>query len=686
MTRRSWALLLLFASTLFALPGVARAADDEPAASDNALESRQQSLPASDTSSPKPASDDDPQEAKDESETTDEDQPGDEEQTKGEAVAEATDPFQEVSKDDVERSLSGALSDPSASFCRAKELEPFGDAAACALSKVEVRQRCPGLQMACQIKDDPERHWHIPAWLGGLADLIFWAVLMVLFVTLAIALWRTLGSARLELQASKPVQNFASDEPARVVRRSGEGDVARLWAQAERAASASRFEEAVATLQAALIHALRISGKLHVSPALTNGDYLRALRPDPSLHGPVREVFRDVEAVQFGGAVANADLYRKLFERVQPIVTRALSAAVLLWLCLGQSSCGAGGLAGDFRGSANGLGVFTHMLKEQHTTVRRRVRAIDEIEPEVSAILVVGEQPSEVWSKLLEFTSDGGTLIVTGKSEDLEEATHTHYVPAGYSGKLGWLPVGFEPAQLELSAVAEHALELPPPARAHDRTFATAKAQPYVAERGYGAGRVLYFADEEFLSSASLSLGDNAFFVTSLLRRPGHVLELVGPWTGGGSKSTFSSLFKAGLGVLLAQLALLGVLFGWHGGVRFGLPRDPIAQKRRAFRDHVLALGESYRRARATRFALATYGSWLTDRLRDRLSPQQPIGLIDLAGRVATRVELPESELVLLLTEARDAQEDAAQAKPSAADLTSLEKLESVTLRAGGSK
>ncbi|HET6553432.1 MAG TPA: hypothetical protein VFG49_07845, partial [Dyella sp.] len=113
---------------------------------------------------------------------------------------------------------------------------------------------------------------------------------------------------------------------------------------------------------------------------------------------------------------------------------------------------------------------------------------------------------------------------------------------------------------------------------------------------------------------------------------------------------------------------------------------DPVRARRRAFRDHVLALGESYRRARATRFALATYGSWLIERLRERLSPQQPIGLIELAGRIAARVNQPESELVLLLAEARDAQDDLATARPSPADLTTLEKLESMTLRAGGSK
>ncbi len=600
----------------------------------------------------------------------------------------ADSPFDGSRKEDFERALSGALSDPSASFCQAKELDRFGDPLACSLSKAEVRQRCPGLKLACQL--EAEAHdwgsWNIPRWLGGLADVAYWAVLVVLVVTLALALWRMLGNARLERLAQPPARHLPANEPTRVARRSGEGDVARLWAYAEQAAAASRFDEAVAALQAALIHALRIAGKLHVSPALTNGDYLRALRPEPSLHGPVREVFRAVEAVQFGGAVANAELYRKLFERVQPIVTRAMAAVLLCWLCFSQSSCGPGGLAGDFRDSAHGLGVLTHLLTERQTTVKRRVRSLDEIEHEVSAILVVGEQPSEAWSKLLEFASSGGTLIVTAKSDELEKATHVHYTQDGYSGKLGWLPVGFEPAALELSAVTQHALELPPPKRARDRSFATANARPFVARRAYGTGSVLFFADDDFLSSASLSLGDNAFLVTSLLRQPGKVLELVGPWTGGGSKSTLSSLFKAGLGVLLAQLALFAVLFGWHGGVRFGSARDPIAVPRRAFRDHVLALGSNYRRARATRFALATYGSWLIERLRDRLSPQQPIGLIDLAGRLSTRLAEPEPALVLLLTEARDAQDDAAHAKPSAADLSTLEKLESVTLRAGGSK
>ena len=629
----------------------------------------------------RPALDDGPSDAG--SDEVDEDDASDDESPKEEPKPAS--PFRAVAKEDLERALSSALDETSASFCRAKTVDPLGDPLLCSLSKEEVRQRCPGLKQACQI--NPKRDWRAPAWLGHLADLGFWALLAGLIGVLGLSIWRALGKARLERRATEPVPRAPSEEPARAPRRSGEGDVARLWAQAERAASASRFEEAVATLQAALIHALRISGKLHVSPALTNGDYLRALASEQSLHGPVREVFRAVEAVQFGGATANAELYRRVLERVQPIVTRALGALILGLLCFAQSSCGPGGWAGDFRTSARGLGVFTRVVSEQQTTVRRRLRSLEseEIEPEVATILVIGEQPSEVWSKLLRFTASGGTLIVTSESEEVESATHTHYLPGEYSGKLT-LPPDFEPTRLELSAITAHALDLPTEQRGHDRSFALANGRPYVAERAYGIGQVIFFADEEFLSSASLSLGDNAFFVASLARAPGRVLELVGPWTGGGSKSTFSSLFKAGLGPLLAQLALLALLFGWHRGVHFGTPRDPASVERRAFRDHVLALGANYRRARATRFALATYGSWLIERLRDRLSPQQPIGLIDLAGRMSTRLGQPESELVLLLTETRDAQEDAALSKPSASDLSTLEKLESLTLRAGGSK
>jgi hypothetical protein len=596
-------------------------------------------------------------------------------------------PFSSIPPISVEGSLSRALSDPELSFCKDERADLRDDPLSCSISKLSARQRCPGLRRACVDKPSPaadsSRNSRFHGGLVALGDLTFWLVLAALLAALAFGLRRVFVAGRFAapgaLARTSPSRSEAASATPHVV----ETDVLRLWSLAEQSALAARFEEAVAALQAAFIHALRISGKLHVSPAQTNGDYLRALRAEPALHGTAHVVFRAVEAVQFGGAPASAELYRKLFERVQPVVVRVLSLLILCAFGLTQGACSKA-LAGDAEGGPQGLGVLTRLLNEQQTTVRRRIRALNVIEPEVTAILVLGEQPSEAWSKLLEFAAEGGTLIVGEASDELSKATNVRYESDSYQGRLQ-LPADFEPIQLELSAAARHALELGKAAEG-DRTFALAEQRPYVAERSHGAGSVLFFADDDFLSNASLSVGDNAFFAVSLLRRQGRVLELVGPWTGGGASSTLSSLFKAGLAALVAQLALLAVLFGFHGGIAFGRRRDPTFVRRRAFRDHVLALGENYRRARATRFALATYGSWLIERLRERLSPQQPIGLIDLAGRIAGRVPQPESELVLLLAEARDAQDDMATARASPGDLDTLERLESLTARVGGSK
>jgi len=666
-------LFVLLALGTRALPAFAEPSDELPA---------WQSLPAASSSSPE-----DP-----ESEGSAEDEADE----PGEDSEPPLNPFSSVPSDSVEGSLSRALAEPSVSFCKLQESAVRDDPLLCSIARLSARQRCPGLRQACLTKPPEERSWSFrlgSAFRGGvatLADLAFWLLLSLLLIALAWSLRRIFVSAQFS-PANTPKRTLSSSPEATVAtHHAAETDVARLWLLAEQSALGARFEDAVTALQAALIHALRISGKLHVSPAQTNGDYLRALCAEPNLQGAARDVFRSVEAVQFGGAPASAELYRRLFERVQPIVVRVLSLLLLCAFGIAQAGCSKsfgsfGSFGGDPEGAGHGLGVLTRLLSDQHTTVRRRVRALNVIEPEVAAIMVVGEQPSEAWAKLLEFTAAGGTLVVSAPCSELAKVSKVQYSSAAYSGRLN-LPSEFQENRLELSAVARHTLELPKPGGDSDRTFALAGERAYVAERGYGSGSVLYFGDDDFLSNASLSVGDNAFFAVSLLRRDEQVLELVGPWTGGGASSTFSALFKAGLGTLLAQLGLLALLFGWHGGAAFGQRRDPSAVRRRAFRDHVLALGESYRRARATRFALASYGSWLVERLRERLSPQQPIGLIELAGRIAGRVGQPETELVLLLTEAREAQDDLAAAPPSPADLQTLEKLENLTVRAGGSK
>src|SRR6202000_577437 len=72
------------------------------------------------------------------------------EQDEQDAESKPEDPFSAVDRTALEQSLSRALDDPSVAFCRAKELDPLGDAELCSLSKAAVRQRCPGLAQACR--------------------------------------------------------------------------------------------------------------------------------------------------------------------------------------------------------------------------------------------------------------------------------------------------------------------------------------------------------------------------------------------------------------------------------------------------------------------------------------------------------------------------------------------------------
>lgn len=607
-----------------------------------------------------------------------------------ESTEPAANPFARLPRGNVESSLSRALEQPEAAFCKSLRVGSRDDAL-CSLSKLKAQQRCPALARACQaLPSSSEKPLERSAssTLSGLGNVLFWAVIAALIVGALLALRQLLGSAQLPVRRARP-RPAAEPLPQAVprVRSARDSDVARLWALAQEQARAARFADALAALQGALIHALRLSGKLHVTPALTHGDYLRSLRSDAELHGAAREVFRAVEAVEFGGAPATDDTFRRLFARVQPIVQRALALACLLLFVFQASACSSfAGLSGA--DAAHGRGVLTRLLSDQHTTVRRRIRSLAEIEPDVTAILIEGEQKPEVWPRLFEFVADGGTLIVLSDDPEVESSTGLHFAARRYDGKVepdAWLGT----PDLELTTVSQFALDLPTGNADRERatrTLAWAGKRPYVVRQYYGAGDVLFFADASFLGNASLSVGDNAYFAVALLQRPGETLEMVGPWTGGGEDSTLSALSKAGLGTVIAQLAVVGLLFAWFGGVAFGARRDPAAAHRRAFSDHVLALAENYRRARATRFVLATYGAWLIERLRDRLSPQQPIGLIDLAGRLATRVDASEVEVVQLLTEAREAQDDLDGAKPSDPDLWTLNRIEMWMAHLGGSK
>jgi hypothetical protein len=582
-----------------------------------------------------------------------------------------------------EDSLQRALSKENAPFCANPEFAPkHSNPDLCALAKADG-QRCPNLLRACDAPPlEPPRRWDW-SWLGGLrvlADVLFWSVVVVLTGGVLVLMKRALFRA-IENRRGRGAETGEKvvEQPAIAEQVTRETDTSRLLTMAEELAAAGRFEEAIAAAYAALVRALGEAGLITVDSNRTNGDHLRELRPRADLHRTAREVFRGTEMVQFGRRPATRDLYAFLIERVAPIVKRGVALCLVLAALHGLSGCGG---FEDSDEMGRGFGVLTSLLTAQGTKVRRRLREVSHVDGEVGGILVIGAESQESIDPLLTWVGSGGHLFLTYPTSRLLEIGRLKPANASCPEQL---ELGTKKAgSWRLFAPSPRCWEVPPPKKDEDPTQVVIRSgtMAYVATRSYGQGSITFFADDTLLRNAALSVGDNAYVTVSLLNQPGRVLELVGPWTGAGASSPLAAIRQAGLGPLMLALLAYGLVAAWHYGAAFGKRRDPIVEPRRAFVDHVRALGASYSRAHASRFALGVYGAWAADRLRERLGGGQSVGLIDLSGVAARRAGMTEAAVVTMLAEAREAQEDGEGRAPS--DLAKMDELEKLVSKTGG--
>jgi hypothetical protein len=167
--------------------------------------------------------------------------------------------------------------------------------------------------------------------------------------------------------------------------------------------------------------------------------------------------------------------------------------------------------------------------------------------------------------------------------------------------------------------------------------------------------RILVLADDYLFRNASLLVADNAVALEAVLRDGGASVELAGDLTGLVSSNPVESVKRGRLGPALLQLAAFLLLFFVCKGARFGKPVQTQTIHRREFSEHVRALGLHYARARAERYALGCWGSYATERLRERCGLQVDRSLSGLAEAVATRTGRPVGEVMRALLEARDA-------------------------------
>ena len=547
-------------------------------------------------------------------------------------------------------------------------------------------------------KHEPERREttvEVPS-LGGLAELLFWGILIVGVIALVVAILKNLGPARQRDEDVPQPETEDEDEDetgaaaAAAARRAMETDVDRLLELSDRAAAKGEFAAAVDYAHAALLRRLDHDGLIRLHHARTNGDYLRDLRRHPDLAGSVAQVLRQVDRAQFGGRVPDAGVWGEIVQRVRTLVRSGgsiLSVWLLLALFVGCDEP-SGVKSYPWPTSPSGTEALVQVLSHRGKEVRDASAGLPEQDEAFDTVVLLLEDtkltPDE-WEQLDPWVRNGGTIIATGQTPpfvdgiglgvalDKSESSQPLLVGSDYLAEVG-VPMVFAPdlPELWVNAGTTH------------RPLLSRQKRPYAVEVDHGAGKVLMFAGDDVFTNASMAAGDNAIFVVGLLESRGRRFVLVDAWTSAGAASPMDSIRRSHLTPAMLQLlALLALLYLWRG-VPFGKPRDPAPPSRRSFTQHARAMSLQYAKGRAAGHAGAVYAAWILDRLRDRYPTAARGGLLPLAQLVARKSGRDETEVMRLLVEAHGAAEAAAAGRSDGADLRLVRELGALVREIGG--
>ena len=595
----------------------------------------------------------------------------------------------------------------------------------CDLGAGENTQACPKLREACkndaqatQIELREPISFRLPE-LGLPLRLLLWILLGLAVAMLVFALVRHfLDHKSKDDVVHTHAPGSEEEDRAAALARLVETDVQRLLERARAEASAGDFRAAIGSAYAALLRRLEGAGVVHVEPDQTNGDYVRKVKLDrPTLFRQVSEVVDAVETAQFGDQTVTREGFDGVWMRVTGLLAERIGMVLVLAGLLVLGACGQP--REDWDHSPSGRAGVVAYLGKRGFKVHERllsVAKINESKPSEgkSGESKAGESTSndsdaeqlillpgaplgdEEWKALKAWIAVGDhALIVAGGRRTLpdwigtriveKQAVHSEPVALGDAEAKRW-------GALRVRLPDANYLENKPGAA----TLLTRKQAPYAAERwlvrqdasddndeDVASNRVLVLADDFLFRNASLLVADNAVLLDHLLRDGGTTVELAGDLTGLVASNPVQSVRRGRLGPAMLQLAAFLLVFFVCKGARFGRPTHGQPIERRAFAEHVQALGLHYARARGERLALGFIGAYASERLRERCGLQVDRSLSGLAEAVATRTGRPVGEVMRTLLEARDAGKGA-PAEKDARDLETVSELCKLLEETGG--
>ncbi len=512
--------------------------------------------------------------------------------------------------------------------------------------------------------------------LGGLAQLLFWIIIGVAIVLVVAAIVRNVvRHDRPEPDGDPDDSHDAGEDPqARAAAtRVMETDVDRLLALAQRAAEQGAYGEAVDFTHAALLRRLDHEGLIRLHASRTNGEYIRELGANATLHQPVRDALRRIDRAQFGPGEPLRTTYDDIRARVTGIVKTVGPMALLVLAAFGTTlACEAPeSTRYPWATSPSGTDALFEVLRGEGMKASYRTESLASLEPgntyddPVIVMLTGASASAEEWEALQAWVRAGGQLVLAGS--ELPPWVDTRYV---------WKPDP-EPGALEYDvpfAITPpgEAIVVPP----GQWSGLSVVGNHYITGFEVGFGGVTVLADDLLFTNAALSFEGNPEAVVILLQSfDADEVQFVDAWASVGSDSPADSISHAHLTAAIVQLlVLILALYLWRGA-RFGRGRDPVRQSRRAFVQHAVAMGRQYEKARAATFAAGLFSTWVLERLRNRFSSAATAGLLGLAQQVARVSGRDETDVMRLLVAAHGAIESRLSPGGSGEDLALIRDL-----------
>lgn len=550
--------------------------------------------------------------------------------------------------------------------------KPPGSATGALLSGDDARRRVLKAKTARADRDFDLNLPEIPQTFAQILLVLSGAVLLVLIL-------RAIG--RWEPKAAPVSFDIDEEDESAPLTELPKTKADLLFEEAKAALAAGRLARAAQLLHVALLRHLDDTGRVRFHPSRTNGDYARRLRREPEVQSTFRNAARQTERLRFGDGEVDLQEMERLVPlvaevlamgRPAPLVPGASSLALLCVLSAASQTVGCDfnwpSPAYHFRGPT-GLSALPELLEAAEIPYQLDDGGdLDEGGLWGASVVIfrTASLPQAYeGGQIKELLSAGTDVLLLDdgwRAQDLLPVTAT-LAQAGTADRLRVLGKAANDAHVQRvqpflahieqePVLVPRARRLTPAGTAWSALLATDVRieSLIVPETGDGAhtlfarmfdedGSLLYggtlflFSDRDLFTNASLTRRANAEAVMSLLGailRVGDVVRLVDAQEGyaGGGAGDASNGPQAGrvlqasklLPFILQLFAALLLLFGWMGAA-FGPPRDPETRHRRAFAEHVDAVGRWYANAGAPGrwHAARILSRWLHHVHRDRV-------------------------------------------------------------------